>query len=122
MNKIYDDHQGRLSIGQVSAATGINRSTLRHWEREFRDYLDTAIEAGPPRRFAPDAVEKVDKIRDLIQEEGLTLRGVRLELEKLSGKQFRGLDPPEEASPIESKAKSLADRVTERLVSRLFEP
>lgn len=120
MNNINDDHQGRLSIGQVAAATGVSRSTLRHWEHEFRDFLETAKGADEDsRRFAPDAIQKIDHIRTLVEEQGLTLRGVRLQIEKLHGSES-GLSPPEDEDPIRRKAKDLADRVTDRLLTKLF--
>lgn len=120
MNQINDDHQGRLSIGQVSAATGVRRSTLRHWEHEFREFLETAKGADvEPRRFAPDAIQKIDQIRMLVEEQGLTLRGVRLQLEKMSGMDPER-NPPEPEDRLRNKAKDLADRVTDRLLMKIF--
>lgn len=120
MNRI-DDHQGRLSIGQVATATGVSRSTLRHWEREFRDFLETARNEGGARSFAPEAAEKIDQIRFLVEEQGLTLRGVRLQLERLVPKPRDGPSPPPEEDPLQNKARSLADRVTDRLLRGLYE-
>ena len=120
MNNITDDHQGRLSIGQVSAATGVSRSTLRHWEHEFREFLETAKGADEDsRRFAPDAIQKIDHIRSLVEEQGLTLRGVRLQIEKITESES-GLSPPEVEDPLRTKAKNLADRVTDRLLAKIF--
>lgn len=120
MNTINDDHQGRLSIGQVAAATGVSRSTLRHWEHEFRDFLETAKGADEDsRRFAPDAIQKIDHIKMLVKEQGLTLRGVRLQLEKISS-SGTGLSPPEPEDPMRRKAQDLADRVTDRLLMKIF--
>ncbi len=120
MNNITDDHQGRLSIGQMAATTGVSRSTLRHWEHEFRDFLETAKGAdGDSRCFAPDAIQKIDHIRSLVEEQGLTLRGVRLQLDKLSGSET-GLSPPEDEDPLRRKARDLADRVTDRLLTKIF--
>ena len=120
MNNITDDHQGRLSIGQVAAATGVSRSTLRHWEHEFRDFLETAKGADEDsRRFAPDAIQKIDHIRSMVEEQGLSLRGVRLQIEKISN-SGTGLSPPEDEDPLHRKARDLADRVTDRLLTKIF--
>ena len=84
MNRIENDHQGGLSIGQIASATGVPKSTLRHWEKEFSEFLETAKAPGNQRRFAPDAADKVERIKSLVEEQGMTLRGVRLELERMS--------------------------------------
>ena len=129
MNKIENDHQGQISIGQVAAATGVGKSTLRHWEREFKDFLDTARTTGNQRRFAPDATEKIERIRTLVEEQGMTLRGVRRELER-STRQEHDTGPPHgkvgptvvgPEDPIEEKARRLADLVSDRLLRRLME-
>ena len=120
MNKIENDHQGQVSIGQVSAATGVGKSTLRHWEKEFKDFLDTARTEGNQRRFAPDATEKIERIRTLVEEQGMTLRGVRRELER-AAQQDHDTGPPQANDPIEDKARRLADKVSDRLLRRLME-
>ena len=121
MNKIKNDHQGGLTIGQVAAATGVGRSTLRHWENEFRDFLAAARTDGNQRRFAPDAADRVEKIKMLVEEQGLTLRGVRNELERATFGASSTVvkEPAEPGNPLEEKARRLADLVSDRLMRRL---
>jgi len=121
MNRIENDHQNGFSIGQLANATGVPKSTMRHWEREFRDFLETARLPGKERRFAPDAAEKVERIKTMVEDQGLTLRGVRLELERMQQRSEMADGPPPVNNPIEDKARRLADMVCERLARRLME-
>ncbi len=85
MNQVDQDQNARLlSIGQVTAITGVGRSTLRHWEHEFSEFLDSVRTKGNQRRFTPDAVRKIEKIKTLVEKDGLTLRGVRMKLEQIT--------------------------------------
>jgi len=44
------------SIGQVNAITGIPKSTIRFWEKEFSDFLVPLRSAGNQRRYDVKAV------------------------------------------------------------------
>ncbi len=119
MDRVIEDQSGRLfSIGQVTALTGVGKSTLRHWEREFRDFLNSARTRGNQRRFTPDAIEKIEKIKELVEEQGLTLRGVRMRLEKLhvNEKPIEKEQKPEENDRLQH----LADLMSEHIIRRLF--
>ncbi len=120
MDQIIENQSGRLfSIGQVTALTGVGKSTLRHWEREFHDFLNSVRTRGNQRRFTPDAVEKIEKIKELVEEHGLTLRGVRKRLESVNEDQ----KPAETESKPEShnRLEQLADLMSEHIIRRLFE-
>jgi len=120
MDQIIENQSGRLfSIGQVTALTGVGKSTLRHWEREFHDFLNSVRTRGNQRRFTPDAVEKIEKIKELVEEHGLTLRGVRKRLESVNEDQ----KPVETESKPEShnRLEQLADLMSEHIIRRLFE-
>jgi len=119
MDRVIEDQSGRLySIGQVTALTGVGKSTLRHWEREFRDFLNSVRTRGNQRRFTPDAIEKIEKIKELVEEQGLTLRGVRMRLEKLhvNEKPIEKEQKPEENDRLQH----LADLMSEHIIRRLF--
>jgi DNA-binding transcriptional MerR regulator len=118
MQIVNGKEPGKLSIGQVTAATGVSKSTLRHWEKEFRDFLDVARTDGNRRYFTPDAIQKVEHIRHLVEEQGLTLRGVRAQLEAMTQEPTQERAPPPPVS--EEKARKLADLVTDNLIRRLF--
>lgn len=63
-----------MTIGQLSAGTGVPASTIRFWER--RGLLDPARRQSGQRRYAPAAVRSVVLLR-LLQEAGLTLADIR---------------------------------------------
>jgi len=116
MNYSNADPPGLLTAAQVVSMTGVSKSTLRHWEREFRDFLETAIEEQNGRRlFRADAVSKIERIKALVLEQGLTLQGVRKHLQSLATDK-RTLP----LTAVEEKARRLADIVTDHIIKRLF--
>ncbi len=119
MNQVGNNQSGRLlSIGQVTALTGIGRSTLRHWEREFRDFLESVRTQGNQRRFTPDAVGKIEQIKTLVEEQGLTLRGVRRKLEETQLQKQQD-ETKSDPAPGEN-LRLLVDLMSEHLMRRLF--
>lgn len=111
----HDSDSGRVlySISQVNALTGVSRPTIRKWEAAFRDYLRVVRTSGGQRRFNQDAVEKIELLKRLIYEEGLSLEGARKRLENLDG----GGNPQDEVDPTIEK---LSEMVTEMLLRKLF--
>lgn len=65
---------GLMTIGQLSAETGVPTSTIRFWER--RGLLAPAGRQSGQRRYTADAVRGVVMLR-LLQEVGLTLADIR---------------------------------------------
>ena len=119
MNQVDQDQSGRLlSIGQVTALTGVGRSTLRHWETEFKDFLNSVRTKGNQRRFTRDAVRKIEKIKELVESDGLTLKGVRRRLENIQiTEQVESDWEPAKRDNIND----LADLVSEHIIRRLFQ-
>ncbi|MBM3326228.1 MAG: MerR family transcriptional regulator [Calditrichaeota bacterium] len=118
MNIHNPDGAGLLTVSQVTAMTGVSKSTLRHWEREFRDYLETArVEENGRRMFRADALQKIEKIKNLVHEQGLTLRGVRTQLEQAVLEREESRSPPDRS---EERARQLADLVAEHIVRRIY--
>ncbi len=124
MNRVLANHSEQLlSIGQVTALTGVGKSTLRHWEREFHDILDSVRTEGNQRRFTPDAVKKIEKIKEMVEDHGLTLRGVRVKLTKLEEEHRTKSESSDETTSGEIPNESLrrlAELMTEHIVKRLF--
>ncbi|WP_447589450.1 MerR family transcriptional regulator [Microbacterium lacticum] len=65
-----DQDDGTLSIGELSARTGVSVRALRYYEQH--DLLDAERTSTGNRRFHPDAVEAVRRIR-LFLDAGLPL-------------------------------------------------
>jgi transposase-like protein len=69
-----------LSIDQVSQMTGVKKTTLRYWEKEFSEYLKPDRTDTKRRQYSLQEVEKVAVLRQLIEEEKYKSAGVRLKL------------------------------------------
>ena len=80
-----------LYISQVTRILGISPTVLRAWERE-RLVTPRRTESGY-RVFSPEDMQRLHRIRSLIQDEGLNPAGVRRLLES------EGDFPQERASP-----------------------
>ena len=109
-----DSGRALYSISQVNALTGVSTPTLRKWESAFREYLQVVRTSGGQRRFNQEAVEKIELLKQLIYEEGLSLEGARLRLERL---EFSELEQEMNADPTIEK---LSEMVTDLLLEKLF--
>ncbi|MGL4209521.1 MAG: MerR family transcriptional regulator [Candidatus Adiutrix sp.] len=69
-----------LSIDQVSQLTGVKKTTLRYWEKEFSDYLKPERTETQRRQYSLEEVEKVSVLKQLIEDEKYKSAGVRLKL------------------------------------------
>lgn len=101
------------SISQVNALTGVSTPTIRKWETAFRDYLAVVRTSGGQRRFNQDAVEKIETLKRLIYEDGLSLEGARKRLEQLE-------DGEQPEVPADSSFEKLSEMVTDLLLRKLF--
>lgn len=101
------------SISQVNALTGVSTPTIRKWETAFRDYLAVVRTSGGQRRFNQEAVEKIETLKRLIYEDGLSLDGARRRLE-----DFEAGDAPE--IPADNSFEKLSEMVTDLLLRKLF--
>lgn len=101
------------SISQVNALTGIAAPTIRKWEAAFADYLEVVRTSGGQRRFNAEAVEKIETLKKLIYEEGLSLEGARRRLERLESKT-------RDAKSSDPTIEKLAGMVTDLLIKKLF--
>ena len=66
-----------MTIGEVSALTGVNLQTLRHWEREFSEFLQPARTRGGHRRYIADNITMVLEIRQLLRDKMYTTAGAK---------------------------------------------
>ena len=65
------------SIGQVSDLTEIAQSTLRYWETVIVS-LDPFKTEGGSRRYSKDDIELILVIKDLLYNQGFTIKGANL--------------------------------------------
>lgn len=64
------------SIGEVCRLLDIKPHILRYWEREL-DFLNPRKDDGGRRRYSPDELQLLFRIRHLVNERRLTLEGVK---------------------------------------------
>ena len=74
-----------LNIDQVSQLTGVKKTTLRYWEKEFSEYLKPERTGTQRRQYSLEEVEKVSILKQLIEEEKYKSAGVRLKLGLANG-------------------------------------
>ena len=87
----FDDHKeaGALrTIGEVATATGIKTHVLRYWEQQFPQ-LKPLKRSGGRRYYRPEDVALVERIDDLVNSRGYTLKGAKAALNQ----------PADEAAP-----------------------
>jgi len=65
-----------FTIGEVSQITLVPKHTLRYWESEF-SLLRPVRKSSGQRRYRPQEVELVFKIKDLLYNKKYTIRGVK---------------------------------------------
>jgi len=89
-HKSIDELSGKLyySISEVSEITGIKQYVLRFWEKEFSDLRPKKNRAGN-RTYQLKDIELVNRIKNLLYEEGFTIEGARSQL-----KEFRHTTEP----------------------------
>ena len=85
------------SISEVAEMFGINQSNLRFWEKEFKQLKPHRNDKGT-RFYTKEDIQTVKQIMFLINEQKLTLEGVR---KKLSQKK-----------DLVAKQQELAERLT----------
>jgi len=76
-----DTDKLNYSIGQVAEIAGVAQSTLRYWETVI-NVLKPQKTAGGSRRYNKETIELVLNVRDLLHDQGLTIKGANLYLEK----------------------------------------
>lgn len=66
-----------MSIGAVSALTGVEVHTLRYWEKEFGEFLKPRRTGGQQRRYTADDVTLILEIKRLLKQEMYSIAGAR---------------------------------------------
>lgn len=83
-----------LKSADVCEIIKVQAYVLRSWEKEFPD-LGTTRTAGGPRFYRPSDLERVQRLKQLVFGEGLTIAGARRRLEEERG------TPQEDELPFE---------------------
>ncbi|MCC6480145.1 MerR family transcriptional regulator [Sphingorhabdus sp.] len=70
-----------LTIGEMAERLGVRTHILRYWEEQF-PMLQPLKRAGGRRLYRPSDVALLDRIQDLLANQGYTIRGARAFLAK----------------------------------------
>ena len=70
-----------LTIKQLATILQVELSTIRHWEREFAEYLGQAVIKNQRKLFTPRQLEVFTKIKELLKTEQYTIEGAKRRLE-----------------------------------------
>jgi DNA-binding transcriptional MerR regulator len=115
---VTPSEQKLFSIGQVHAITGIPKPTIRFWEKEFEDHLRPMRTPGNQRRYDEESIKTIERINELVHQEGYTLEGAR---RKLSA-EAAAKEAAEKAMPDmdEDRLTQLAETMSDYLLRKLF--
>jgi UDP-N-acetylglucosamine 4,6-dehydratase len=84
-------YKKELSIDNIHNLTGIPKSKIRFWEKNFAEYLKPNRTDGGQRRYTSEDLEKIVRINNLLNQERFTIEGARQRLgigsAKVDGKQ-----------------------------------
>ena len=107
------------SISQVNALTGVPKSTIRFWEKEFEEFLTPLRTTGNQRRYDEKTVSIVTEINQLVNVEGYTLEGARRKMSDHADKQ--GSNDNNSGVQLDELAATMSDFLLKRLFERVHE-
>ena len=73
----HADNEYFLSINDVSSRLGVPAHTLRYWEKQFPVAVRPTTGAGGRRYYRAQTVKKLEIIRGLLYDRGMTIAGVK---------------------------------------------
>jgi DNA-binding transcriptional MerR regulator len=66
-----------IPINEVAKRLGVPAHTLRYWEKQFPGAIRPVTGAGNRRYYRQDTVDKIDMIKSLLYDKGMTIAGVK---------------------------------------------
>jgi len=90
-----------IGIGDASRILDVASHTLRYWEKEFDFYLNPPRTNGRQRRYNDDTLERLDKIKVMLKDEGYSIAGAK----KILQKELRGESVDYQKSPLAIRSK-----------------
>lgn len=70
-----------LTLKQVATILQVECSTVRHWEKEFAEYMGKAVLINQKKHYTTRQLEVLTKIKELLQTEQYTIKGAKRRLE-----------------------------------------
>ena len=66
-----------IPINEVAKRLDVPAHTLRYWEKQFPTAIRPTTGSGGRRYYRPDVVEKIQTIKTLLYDKGMTIAGVK---------------------------------------------
>ena len=66
-----------VPINEVAKRLDVPAHTLRYWEKQFAGAIRPVTGAGNRRYYRQDTIEKLEAIKSLLYDKGMTIAGVR---------------------------------------------
>ena len=66
-----------VSINEVAKRLDVPAHTLRYWEKQFSGAIRPTTGAGGRRYYRQDTIEKLETIKSLLYDKGMTISGVK---------------------------------------------
>jgi len=66
-----------IPINEVAKRLDLPAYTLRYWEKQFPGAIKTTTGSGGRRYYRPEVVEKLETIKSLLYDKGMTIAGVK---------------------------------------------
>ena len=77
-----------IPINEIAKRLDIPAHTLRYWEKQFAGAIRPVTGAGGRRYYRPETVEKLETIKTLLYDRGMTIAGVKKMLHSGEFSQF----------------------------------
>lgn len=71
------DNEYFASINEVSKRLSVPAHTLRYWEKQFPVVIRPTTGAGGRRYYRAETVRRLEAIKDLLYNRGMTIAGVK---------------------------------------------
>ena len=66
-----------VPINEVAKRLSVPAHTLRYWEKQFAGAIRPVTGAGNRRYYRADTIEKLEAIKSLLYDKGMTIAGVK---------------------------------------------
>lgn len=72
-----DNNEYFASINEVSKRLSVPAHTLRYWEKQFPVVIRPTTGAGGRRYYRQETIQRLEIIKDLLYNRGMTIAGVK---------------------------------------------
>lgn len=98
-------------IGEVATQLGISASTLRFWEKEI-PALKPRTNAKGDRQYTQEDIEKLQKIKFLVKDNGHTVAGAKKKLKNSTTKVEAQAEIAEKLVNLKSFLEEVRDQIS----------